>query len=68
MICHRAVEGSAAHVLASTAPPFGPGLEDAAWVTRVEVWETDDEDGVDFAEFRIVEGARRRKTIRIPGY
>lgn len=68
MVCDRTLEGPAARVLAAKTPPFGPGLTDLDWVQRVEVWYTEDHEGVDFVEFRVFDGERRRKTIRIPGY
>ncbi len=68
MVCDRLVEGDEAQALAAKAMPFGPGLGDAAWVQRVEVWYTDDADGVDFTEIRVFDADRRRKTVRVAGY
>jgi len=54
MICDRVLDG--------------PGLDLVEWVERVEVWFTEDADGVDFTEFLVFDGAHRRKTIRVAGY
>ena len=68
MRCDQTVGGVKAQALAAKAPPFGPGLEDVAWVKRVEIWFTEDPDGVDFTEFRVFDAYRRRKTVRVAGY
>jgi len=68
MICDRTLEGREAQALAVKASPFGPGLDETEWVQRVEVWYTEDHEAVDFVEFRVFDGERRQKTIRIPGY
>ncbi len=48
--------------------PFGPALDGVEWVKRVEVWFTEDSEGVDFTEFRVFDGQVRRKTIQLAGY
>lgn len=68
MVCHKNAEGQEAQTLAAKPLPFGPGLDDVAWVRRAEVWFTEDSDGVDFTEFRVFDGERRRKTVRVNGY
>ena len=68
MTCERTLEGLDAQTFAKSDPPFGPGLDDVAWVQRVETWYTEDHEGVDFVEFRVFDGERRRKTVRVPGY
>ncbi len=68
MVCDRTLEGIKAQVLAAKALPFGPGLDEVAWVERVEVWFTEDSEGVDFTEFRVFDGDGRRKTVRVAGY
>lgn len=68
MVCDRTVDGIAAQTLAAKPMPFGPGLDDVAWVQRVEVWFTEDSEGVDFTEFRMFDGTDRRKTVRVAGY
>jgi len=68
MVCDRILEGPAAPTLAAKPMPFGPGLEDVSWVTRVEVWFTEDHEGVDFTEFRVFDDRVQRKTIRVAGY
>lgn len=64
----RMVEGHAAQTLAAKPMPFGPELDDVAWVQRVEVWFTEDADGVDFTEFQVFDAERHRKTVRVAGY
>jgi len=68
MICDRIVEGPKAQALASKPQPFGPALEAANWVSHVEVWYTEDHEGVDFTEFRVFDGSVRRKTVQVAGY
>ncbi len=68
MTCDRVLDGPAAQVFAAQTPPFGPGPDAVHWVERVEVWFTEEAEGVDFTEFRVFDGARRRKTIRVVGY
>ncbi len=68
MICDRILKGSEAQTLAVEAMPLGPQLDDATWVQRIEVWFTEDLEGVDFTEFRVFDHQARQKTIRIPGY
>jgi hypothetical protein len=68
MVCDRSLEGIKAKALAAKAMPFGPGLDGVEWVKRVEVWFTEDSEGVDFTEFRVFDGRVRRKTVRVAGY
>jgi len=68
MVCDQVLKGVEAQVLAAKAMPFGPGLDGAEWVERVEVWFTEDSDEVDFTEFRVFDGTSRRKTVRVAGY
>jgi len=68
MVCDRALEGVEAQALAAKALPFGPGLDEVAWVQRVEVWFTEGSEDVDFTEFRVFDGRVRRKTVRVAGY
>jgi len=67
MVCDQVLEGVEAQALAAKALPFGPGLDGVEWVHRVEVWFTEDSEGVDFTEFRVFGGSARRKTIRVAG-
>jgi len=48
MICDRILKGSEAQTLAVEAMPFGPQLDDATGVQQIEVWFTEDSEGVDF--------------------
>ncbi len=68
MVCDRILEGADAHTLAAQKMPFGPALDDLTWVERIEVWYTEDREGVDFTEFRVFDGNGRRKTVRVAGY
>lgn len=68
MVCDRVVEGVEAQALAAKALPFGPGLDGVEWVQRIEVWFTEDSEGVDFTEFRVFDGQARCKTIPVVGF
>jgi len=68
VVCDQVVEGDEAQALAAKAMPFGPGLDEVAWIQRVEVWFAEDSEGVDFTEFRVFDGTSRRKTVRVKGY
>jgi hypothetical protein len=68
MVCDRTLTGANVQLLAAEPQPFGPALDDMTWVHRVEVWYTEDQDVVDFTEFRVFDGVQRRKTVRVAGY
>ena len=68
MVCDQVLKGVPAQALAAKAMPFGPALDGVEWVKQVEVWCTEDSEGVDFTEFRVFGGQVRRKTVRVAGY
>jgi len=63
MLCDQTMVGPRSSRLAAKPMLFGPGLDDVSGVTRVEVWFTEDHEGVDFTEFQGFVGNQRWKTI-----
>ena len=68
MVCDQVLIGVPAQAFPVKALPFGPALDGVEWVQRVEVWFTEDSEGVDFTEFSVFDGRVRRKTVRVAGY